>query len=138
MVDYCENISPEIEDFFDSGAIYGLYKDEAGLTWTGEYSEVNLRDDKIDANGLEIQFSVLEENVSENSRVYIYINGVKVYEEYLQGITQESLVFAPNQLNGIKSLDNIYCIEIYCTYPEKDEEISQRTGIQVKYIGGKR
>lgn len=137
-VECCASVLPETLDYIQQGALYGLYKDETGLVWTGEYSEINLKDESIDTNGMEMHFSILKENAVGDNQIYIYINGKMMHKAYLKDVAQESLYFLPDELKGVNVSDGVYCVEIYCTYADNGGDNRPQTGIQLKYIGGKR
>lgn len=64
-------------------AIQGFHAPEDTGIWTSNYNVVNLRDSKIEENGLKIVFYVPDFLVGLNSILEIWVDGEQVYEHIL-------------------------------------------------------
>lgn len=127
---------------WDDNALVGYYGREAEQIWINKYSTVSIKDQQISEKGLDIVISVTDSLFVNNSEdiVYIYINGVKMYENTFFGPWEGTIHFDAEDLLKTSAQDGIYNIHISGSVSFVPQELGinedgRELALLIKYVG---
>lgn len=120
-------------------ALEGYYDLEGNIIWTSRNSSVLLFDDGIKAEGLEIEFAIPDQIVSQKQKkcIDIRVNGKKVREIPAGTAGSQKVILEPQEL---PEGNDSYCVELHSPdsfVPAETgmNEDTRKLALQVMYIG---